>query len=411
MKKVLSFFAGFLVLIAPVSGALAQETNTTEENKVPVEVFVRSGCVHCEDEKDFLVELDLKRDDFKVHFHNIDEPIHYEHWKQLAELEGIQKATPITLIGKTIIQGFDSSKTTGKRIEDLIDYYKDQGEYLTFEEFIASGGSANIEESGGTCDDTGDICELPPAETSLITVPFFGVIDTATYSLPTLSIILGFIDGFNPCAMWVLITFLVVLAQAGSRKKMWQIAGLFIVAEAIMYWLILNVWFTAWDFVKLDNIVTPVVGLIAVGGGIFFLWEWKSSDGTCKVTNPKQRSRTSKKISDLVNAELTIATALGIIALAFSVNIIELACSVGIVPAFTKTLEINQLTFLEQQFYMGLYILFYMVDDFIVFGIALYGIEKLGITTKYTKVSHFVGGILMVILGLLLIFNPDALIF
>ena len=59
--------------------------------------------------------------------------------------------------------------------------------------------------------------------------------------------------------------------QAGSRRRMFEFAGLFILAEAVMYYLILNVWFTAWDFVKLDKIVTPLVGLLALGSGIYFI--------------------------------------------------------------------------------------------------------------------------------------------
>jgi hypothetical protein len=74
----------------------------------------------------------------------------------------------------------------------------------------------------------------------------------------------------------VLVTFLLVLLQIGDRSRMWTIAGLFIVAEAIMYYLILNVWFTTFDFIGLDRIVTPIVGLLAIGGGIFFLYEWKT---------------------------------------------------------------------------------------------------------------------------------------
>ena len=67
--------------------------------------------------------------------------------------------------------------------------------------------------------------------------------------------------------MWVLVMFLSILAQSGSRKKMVQIAGIFILAEAIMYFMILNVWYKTWDFVKLDHIVTPIIGLISLAAG------------------------------------------------------------------------------------------------------------------------------------------------
>ena len=211
--------------------------------------------------------------------------------------------------------------------------------------------------------------------------------------------------------MWVLVTFLIVLAQVGSRHKMWQVAGLFILAEAIMYYLILNVWFTAWDFVGLDNLVTPLIGLVAIGGGLFFLYEWRTNHGTCTIISGKKREKTARRISEFVKKPLTLITALGIMALAFSVNVIEFACSIGIPQAFTKIIELNQPGFWLTQWYLALYILFYMIDDLIVFGIALYSFEKIGLTSKYSRWSNLIGGILMLILGLLLIFQRQWLIF
>lgn len=377
--------------------------------KVPVEVFSRESCGHCREEREFLLELSLRRDDFTVRFHDIDESVHRAHWLTLTELEDLPKVTPITLVGNTIIQGFDSAQTTGARIEGLIDQSVGQ-DTMNFEEFIAAGGSASIESVGGTCqlDSTESDCGTDPL---LLTVPFFGVVNLESYSLPVLSLSLGLVDGFNPCAMWVLITFLVVLLNSGSRRRMWEIAGIFILSEALMYYLILNVWLTTWDFVGLDNLITPLVGLLAIGGGVFFLWEWRTNSGTCHITNPEGRSRTVKKIHALAAAEMTLAVALSIIGLALSVNIIEFACSVGIPQAFTKILDLNFLGFWPKQFYMLLYTLAYMFDDLVVFGIALYSFEQLGLTSKYTRLSHLIGGLLMLILGAILILEPTWLVF
>ena len=197
----------------------------------------------------------------------------------------------------------------------------------------------------------------------------------------------------------------------GTKRRMWVVAGLFIAAETVMYYLILNVWFTTWDFVGLDRIVTPIVGVLALGGGVFFLYEWYASDGTCKVVNLEQRSKISGRIRKLATEPFTWVTALGVIGLAFSVNIIEFACSIGIPQAFTKIIELNNLGFWQTQGLMLNYIFFYMIDDFLVFGIALWGFEKLYLTERYAKWSNLLGGVLMLILGALLIFAPQFLRF
>ena len=109
---------------------------------------------------------------------------------------------------------------------------------------------------------------------------------------------------------------------------------------------------------------------------------------------------------------MTIITALGILGLALSVNIIEFACSVGIPQTFTKILDINYLSWAGKQLYNAIYIFMYMVDDLIIFGIALYSFDRIGLTThKYTRASHLIGGTIMVILGLILLVDPTLLVF
>jgi cytochrome c biogenesis protein CcdA/glutaredoxin len=401
-------FLGLAFSLLSLTSVFAQ----VEEIKTPVNLFVRTDCIHCHEEEEFFEELTKERNDFEVFYHNIDEQVHRDHFNQLAELEGISKSTPVILVGNTIIQGFISGDTTGVRIVELLDASKGK-DTLDFEEFIAAGGSGGSVETveGGVCEDTGDVCAIPTSK-MLVKIPLIGVVDLAPYSLPTMSIILGFIDGFNPCAMWVLVTFLLVLVQIGDRRKMWEIAGLFIFAEAIMYYLILTLWFTTWDFVGMDKYVTPIIGLVAIGGGIFFLYEGITSDGTCKVTNAGQRAKISQQIKDLAHKPMTWAVAAGVIGLALSVNVIEFACSIGIPQAFTKVIELNNLGWFESQGLIGLYILFYMVDDVIVFGIALWGIQHFAaVTQKYSKYCNLLGGVLMVILGLLLILAPNLLRF
>lgn len=399
-----------LRLLSLVAVSLAVITPVSADEKVLIEVLGRQDCAHCADEKAFFDELSGARDDFTVRWYDIDRPSDRALFDRVTESEGLSKSTPVTLVGTTIIQGFDAPETTGSRIEALIDANAGNGNY-GFEGLLAAGGSDRIEKTvGGTCDD-GNVCVTPGGDPFFVSVPFLGAVDVTRYSLPALSSVLGFVDGFNPCAMWVLVTFLLVLVQLGDRRKVWMVAGLFIVAEAVMYYLILNVWFGAWDFVGLDRIVTPIVGLVAVGGGLFFLYEWLYSDGTCQVTDASKRAKISGQIRKFATEPFTWLTVGGIIALALSVNVIEFACSVGIPQAFTKIVEMNGLGFLETQGLMALYILFYMVDDIIVFGFALWGAGKLAQTGMYVKWCNLFGGLLMVGLGALLLFRPEWLRF
>jgi cytochrome c biogenesis protein CcdA len=379
------------------------------ETKTPLSVFVKKNCGHCEAEKEFIKELEQNRSDFEIFYYEITTEVGKQKFLEFTDMEKILKATPITLVGNNIIEGFYTNDTTGKTIEMLLDLSCGK-KTLNIDEYLAAGGSnggvKRIQDNGPEQEECSD-----DSGKFLVNIPFYGAVNLKSFSLPTIASILGFIDGFNPCAMWVLVTFLIVLIQIGDKKRMKQIAGLFIISEAIMYFLILNLWFTTWDFIGLDQIITPIIGLVAIGGGIFFLWEAKKNDGTCKVTNLEQRKKTHNKIKDLAARPMTIATAIGVIGLALSVNIIEFACSIGIPQTFTKILELNNLSFGANQGLIFLYTLFYMVDDLLVFGLAIWSFQHLNLATKYSRWCNIVGGILMIILGLILIINPNMLRF
>ena len=97
--------------------------------------------------------------------------------------------------------------------------------------------------------------------------------------------------------------------------------------------------------------------------------------------------------------------------LAISLNIVELACSAGLPTIFIEILSLNNLSNFEYALYMTLYILMFMIDDIVIFIIAMTTLKITGISNKYTKYSHLVGGIIMIIIAILMAFKTDWLMF
>ena len=413
------FFALMIMLFSIFYiSQIGYSAGNSQAKKVKIEYFGRKDCKNCANLEKFLKELSAKRDDFEYVEHKIDESKEEKvFFDETTSKLKLVKGTPIIYIDGHIIQGFNTADTTGKEIENLINSGKTKDKILTLKEYVESGQTGNVSSNGAVC--TGDtVCEVPGltkgAENQvLVNIPIINkTVDLTNYSLFTMSLILGTIDGFNPCAMWVLVLFLTALIAVGNKIKMFRVAGLFIFAEAAMYFFILNAWIYAWDFVGLDKWVTPLVGIIGIAGGIFFIRNYLKKGDTleCEVTDFEQRAKISKKIKDIANKPFTLLTALAIIGLALSVNVIEFACSVGIPQTYTKILQINEVPFWTRQFYTFIYIIGYMVDDIIVFGFALMSINKLQLTTKYSKWVNLFGGILMIILGLIMLIKPSLLI-
>ena len=413
------FFALMIVIFGIFCiSQIGYSAGNSQAKKVKIEYFGRKDCKNCANLEKFLKELSAKRDDFEYVEHKIDKSREEKaFFDETTSKLKLVKGTPIIYIDGHIIQGFNTADTTGKEIENLINSGKTKDKILTLKEYVESGQTGNVSSNGAVC--TGDtVCEVPGltkgAENQvLVNIPIINkTVDLTNYSLLTMSIILGTIDGFNPCAMWVLVLFLTALIAVGNKVKMFRVAGLFILAEAVMYFFILNAWIYAWDFVGLDKWVTPLVGIVGIIGGIFFIRNYLKKGDTleCEVTDFEQRAKISKKIKDIANKPFTLLTALAIIGLALSVNVIEFACSVGIPQTYTKILQINEVPFWTRQFYTFIYIIGYMIDDIIVFGFALMSVNKLQLTTKYSKWVNLFGGILMIILGLIMLIKPSLLI-
>lgn len=402
MKKIASIFALFSLVFFGTPFAQAEEVLTQEPTVI---MFGRDDCGFCKEQFKYLYDEGIQYEYLNI----VKDDQAKALYDQVAEKHDISKVTPVTVIGETVLVGFNGEQTTGKAIKDAIEKAK-YTDIRTIEDHIARAPKQEV-TTGGGC--SGLECDTNNNQ-FVFELPFLGVVDLETFSLFTLSLVLGVIDGFNPCAMWVLITFLTLLSQAGSKKKMIFLAGIFIAAEAVMYNMILNVWYKTWDFVALDRYVTPLVGLLSLGGAVFFLWRWhKNKDATlvCDITDLDTQAKTIGKFQAVINQPITLASIAAILVIAFSVNVIEFACSIGIPQAYTKILEINMLTVLERQWYILVYTLGYMVDDFVVFGLAIWGYSKLqSHGGKYAQLSLLIGGILMLILGFILVIDPTILI-
>lgn len=389
----------------PAVAEAVASTEATSGEAVPLIMFGRDSCGYCKEQFAW-----LKTTDLQYTYLNVEEdPDAARLFTELTDKHDLTKVTPITVAGERVVVGFNGPDTTGKALREA--YAAAQtGDIRTIEDHLAR---APVQSglAGAGCTDVSCSAE---GGSFVFDLPVIGVVDLQSFSLFTLSALLGVVDGFNPCAMWVLITFCVLLSQAGSRRKMVFLAGLFMLAEGIMYNLILNVWYKAWDWVALDAIVTPLVGFLALGGGTFFLWRWyknREAALVCDVTDLETQGKVISKFKAIANQPITIVSVISIIAIAFSVNVIEFACSIGIPQAYTKILELNMLTFMERQFYIMIYTLGYMLDDVIVFGLAIWGYSRLqALGGKYAHMSLLVGGILMLALGILLVIDPTMLV-
>jgi hypothetical protein len=68
----------------------------------------------------------------------------------------------------------------------------------------------------------------PDVKAPRIRLPIFGEIDPSSYSLLGLTVVMALADGFNPCAMWVLVYLISLIAGLKEREKIWWLVGTFV---------------------------------------------------------------------------------------------------------------------------------------------------------------------------------------
>ncbi|MEE3343346.1 MAG: hypothetical protein VZS44_04570 [Bacilli bacterium] len=245
-------------------------------------------------------------------------------------------------------------------------------------------------------------------------VPILGKINAKEVSLPLLALVLGLVDGFNPCAMWILVFLISMLFGMKDRKKMWILGSTFILTSGVVYLLFMISWLNLAVFLTSVKLIRLLIAIFSICFGMYNIYRYVDSldkeDG-CDVTDKESRKKIMKKIKKITSNQKFILSILGIMALAASVNILELLCSLGLPVVFTNVLALNHLNTLEYGIYLFIYILFFLIDDIIVFTIAMLSMKIKGISNKYTKYSHLIGGIIMLILGLLMALKPEWLMF
>jgi len=171
-------------------------------------------------------------------------------------------------------------------------------------------------------------------------------------------------------------------------------------------------WLNLFLFVGFLPYLRIIVGLFAIGMGLINVKDLFFFKKGISLSIPeKAKPNLFKKMRSLVHEGSLPIALLGVIVLAFTVNSIELLCTAGFPAIYTKILTINNLPSIQYYVYLLLYILMYMIDDMIVFTIAVYTLRSKKLTEKQGKWMKFISGFMMLILGLLLVFRPELLMF
>lgn len=348
-----------------------------------IEIFTRQGCPHCARAKEFLQRLRVDYPSVGITEHIVPEDREQlERLFRLSEEHGIQRpGVPAFLICENFFIGFDSDVTTGEQIKQL----------LGLPTPVLTEGSSQL---------SGEL------ETSL-----FGKVSVERFGMPLFTIVIGLIDGFNPCAMWVLLMLLSLLVNLRSRKRLLLIAGTFVFVSGAVYFAFMAAWLNLFFIIGFSRTLQVIIGLIALVIGTIHIKDFLALKKGVSLSIPDSaRPAIYTRMRRVIYAENMAAAFIAVITVAVLVNLVELLCTAGLPAVYTQILSSRELSVTGYYGYLLLYNLAYIFDDALMVGIVVFTLSSRKMQEVEGRWLKLVSGIVIAALGALLIAAPEVLV-
>jgi hypothetical protein len=354
------------------------------------EVFTRAGCSRCDRAKAWMATLAARYPGLTLSIRDLTQDAAARViLAELVRTHGVAAASvPVFHVGDRLEVGFDRAETTGRRLEAILDRW-------------TRPCPARVD---GT-DDVG----LPAAESEAIDLPMLGRVDPVTLGLPLFTIAVGLVDGFNPCAMWVLMLLLAVLVNLRDRTRMLAIAGTFVLVSGAAYFAFMAAWLNVFEWIGYLRPVQVALGLVAVTIGLVHVKDFFALGTGPSLSIPAAaKPGIYEHIRRIVTAENLPAALAAAFTLAVMVNIVELLCTAGLPALYTNVLAQHHAGAARYGF-LGLYIAAYMFDDAIMVATAVATLSRLKLQETGGRWLKLVSGVVVLALGLVMLLRPEWL--
>jgi len=371
-----------VLLLAPALAlaSIQLATAAVPAPAVDLQVFVRPGCPYCEAAERFLPQLQRRRPALRIEIRDIaaDRQALVD-LQELADRFGLHPiGVPAFYLRGKLIIGFDSAATTGRELAALLDQPSAQAR----------------------ADSTSPAIQLP----------LLGPVDVRRLGLPLFTVVLGLLDGFNPCAMWLLLFLLSMLINLGDRKKMLLIGGVFIAVSGLVYFAFMAAWLNVFFLIGMSRLTELLLGGIALLVGSLNVKDYFAFGAGLSVGIPERaKPRLYRQVRQIIRADNLTGAVAAVIMLALLVNTLELLCTAGIPAVYTRVLTEQALPGWAYYGYLALYNIAYMADDSLMLAIAVVTLSGRKLQERGGRWLKLLSGVVMLALGLVLLFKPEWL--
>jgi thiol-disulfide isomerase/thioredoxin len=240
-----------------------------------------------------------------------------------------------------------------------------------------------------------------------VQLPLLGALDPQTLPLPLLTIVIAALDAFNPCAFFVLLFLLSLLAHERDRRRMLTVGAIFVLASGLMYFAFMAAWLNVFELLGAREAVTLGAGLVAILVGLlnlkdFFAFGRGPSLSIPEAAKPGIYRRARAVMQSASPTAMLAAT----VFLAVAANFYELLCTAGFPMVYTRILTLRETGPAARYAYLALYNLVYVVPLALIVLACVGTLAAHKLSEREGRLLKLMSGTLMFELGLLLAFAP-----
>ena len=206
-----------------------------------------------------------------------------------------------------------------------------------------------------------------------------------------------------------------MLSVSHSRKRIFTVGYTFVVVVMIIYFLFMLAWLEIFKFIGFIKPLSLAIGLLALIAGLINCKElFFFRKGFTLMITEKHKAPLIRKIQamkDVIQRGSTLAVIGASVALAAFSSLVELPCTAGFPIIYSGILAGKGF---EHGFGHIFYLLFYnlvyvlpLSAVILIFGITFHGKQ---ISKHQMQIIKYIGGFIMILLGILLLVNPGILI-
>lgn len=424
-----------LLGLAPAQEAAAQSGGPTI-----IYFFWGDGCPHCAAAKPFLARLTQKYPGVQIRdFEVWDHPENREPFIRMATKFGFEpSAVPTIFIGERYWVGY-AEKPIGQEIEAYVascalSGCPDAGAGVLSAPAAAPTRPPTPTLAPPTLVPAGQAAPKPtaaalaqapaqqapaataaqptdPARNSTLTLPLIGPVDLATQSLALSTGIIAFVDGFNPCSLWVLSVLLALTLHTGSRKKVFIIGLVFLTVTSLVYVLFIAGLFTMFTVISFVGWIRVIVALVAFFFGAVnikdYFWY---KEGISFTIADEKKPGLYRSMRRVLNAGESMPALIGAtVVMSAGASLVEFSCTAGFPVLWTNLLVAQGVTALTFVALLILYMLIYQIDEIGIFLAAVFSLRASKLEEKHGRILKLIGGALMLTLAAVMLVNPNLM--